>query len=283
MNDYKYTTEKNAQAFTLIETIIVLSIATMIMMATLTIYGRVKTAAASMNRALNKNVLATEILQRIAEDLDRLASPGLDTKITIRKKPDSSGYDLVRMVIENKIVDKDNKPQIFERVIWQTDYDFYEDAIILYRLHGGLALEDRVTAGSAHDEPQELDEELFIPLCSGITFFSIDVLIGDNLQGQWTANSLPKAITAGISFAEPVENFEGEFEILETEIVTRTIAIDRTRKINYRFIKKDFTKEGLEETDPNKIDADETGDEQEGDEQTEGQQEKTEKTPATKK
>ncbi len=267
MNNRAHTTRllqhssRTLRAFTLIETITVLTIAVMIMTATLTIYGRVKAAAASINQTLDKNILATEILQRIAEDLDRLAAPGLDTKITVINKPDSSGYDLSRMVIENKIYDKDNKPQIFEKVVWQNTYHYLEDARILYRSHGGIALEDRVITDTSQAERQKLGNELFIPLCSGITFFSIRIPRGETFQNQWTANSLPKAVTVTVSFALPVETIDGEFELLDEEKISRTIAVDRTRKIKYNFIKKEFSREDLEKTEPNEIDADQMVDE----------------------
>lgn len=99
MTDYvdttwlSYTPAKHSKAFSLIETVTVLTIAAMIMIAALGIYNRVKTAAAAINQTLDENVLPTEILQRIAEDLDRLATPGFDTTISIENKLDVSGYN----------------------------------------------------------------------------------------------------------------------------------------------------------------------------------------------
>ena len=67
---------------------------------------------------------------------------------------------------------------------------------------------------------------------------------------RWATDNLPKAVTVSISFAEPYQAVTGELEVLDTEKITRTIAIDRTRNIKYRFVEKDF---GLE--DPNDIDS----------------------------
>lgn len=286
--ELSYASAKHRKAFSLIEVITVLTIATMIMIAALNIYNRVKTAAASINQTLDKNVLPTEILQRIAEDLDRLATPGSDTTLAIVNKFDISGYNIARLTILNRIYDKNNKPQTFEKIVWQTSYDPFEDALILYRSHGGKNLEDKVITDDVQAERQELGAEFFIPLCSGITFFKIRVPVvktaGENEKAEevrgkdktveeereqflekWTSDKLPKAIAVTISFAEPYLAITGGLDVPENEKITRTIAIDRTRKIKYRFVRKDFETEDANDIESNQTSTDEVEDERRGD------------------
>ena len=242
--------------FSLVEAITVLVIAAMVMIAALTVYGRVKSAAASVSQKLEDRTLPREILQRIAEDLDRLAAPGLDTAVTINNKF-QSGYNISQMIIENKIYDKDDKPRIYEKIVWQSSYDPFEDALILYRSHSGLNLEDKVIADAEQLEMQELETELFIPLCSGITYFTIQVPKDEKFLKKWTdEKKLPKSVEVTISFAEPFQADGGELDVYEEDKITRTIAIDRTRKIKYVFVKRDLAEEYKVETDPNEITTD---------------------------
>ncbi len=249
-------------AFSLVEIVVVLVITAMIMMASFTIYGRVRASTVAVNATLDRNVIPTEILQRIAEDLDRLASPGLGTTITINNRFDSSGYNIARLIIKNTVYGKKDKPRIFEKIVWQTYYDYFEDALILYRSHNGINLEDKVITDDRQLELKEMDADYFIPLCSGITFFKIQVpvikVFGENVKlpgrdevwpeekeeekfiDRWVTDKLPKAVTVSISFAEPYQAVTGELEVLDSEKITRTIAIDRTRNIKYRFVEKDF-------------------------------------------
>ena len=260
-------------AFSLVEIVVVLGITAMIMLASFTIYGRVRASTVAVNDTLDRNIIPTEILQRIAEDLDRLASPGLGTTITINNRFDSSGYTIARLIIKNTVYGKKNKPRIFEKIVWQTYYDYFEDALILYRSHNGINLEDKVVTDDRQLELKEMDADYFIPLCSGITFFKIQVpvvkVFGENVKlpgpgevwsdeeeeeekfvDRWVSGTLPKAVTVSISFAEPYQAVTGELEVLDSEKITRTIAIDRTRNVKYRFVSKDFGPE-----DPNDIDS----------------------------
>ena len=251
---------KKIPAFTLVEIITVLTIAAMIIIATINVYGRVKATADSINAHLDKNTLPKEILQRIAEDLDRLAAPGFDTTVTIRNKIDNT-YNVSQLVIENKYYDTQDKPQTFQKVTWQAEYDPFSDSIILYRAHSGLQLEDPVIDAdkSILDSQayyQDRGIDLFVPLASGITFFKIEVLENDKLLPAWSKTELPKAVFVTISFAPFVQDIDGSFYIPEEEKISRTIAVDRTRKIPYKFLSKEFDlEEELEQDqeDPNSL------------------------------
>jgi hypothetical protein len=59
----------------------------------------------------------------------------------------------------------------------------------------------------------------------------------EQLLPRWAGNKLPQAIVVTISFAEPVEMADGTIDVPEEEKFTRTIAIDRTRKINFTLVR----------------------------------------------
>jgi prepilin-type N-terminal cleavage/methylation domain-containing protein len=245
------------RAFSLIEIITVMVISSMVMMSTLAIFQRVKSATASVNRKLDQEDVADEILQRIAEDIDRLITDGFDTTVTINNKMEND-FNKSQLIIENKFYDKSNRAKTFEKVIWQSDYDELEGMTILYRHHGGLCLEDKILDGELQ-EKQADNNALFIPLCWGMTLFEIVVPRKDaEPLRRWTSK-LPKSIAVSISFAEPMENFDGTLEVADEDRITRYIAVNRTQKMKFVIEKKDFTRPELEpeETDdPNEVDTD---------------------------
>ena len=247
------------KAFTLIETISVLVIVAIIMIATLKVHSRVRHVTMSINNKLDENRLTSEVLQRIAEDIDKLAAPGFDTKVSIQNKTEA-GFNKAQLIIENKIYDTSNKAKTFERITWHAYYDPFLEEMILYRSHGGIALEDKLLdvitpegdeeARSLADR-QRLGNEPYIPICSGMTLFEIKALVDEKYSSSWTSDALPNAITINISFAPFVETETGEFEIPAEDIFTRTVAVDRSRKIKYKFIAREFDIE-----DPNSMDMD---------------------------
>ena len=223
--------------FTLAEAVATLVIAVMIMVAAIGIYTAVKRSEAAINRRLEGGFVALEILQRIAEDIDRLALPSSDVTMTIKNKTEAGGYKSAQMIIESKIYDKDNKPQTFEKITWQSRLDPDMNSLVVYRAHGGYTLEDKML-----DEPKEkYERERFIPICSGVTVFSIETVSDNNTTGQvWESQSLPPAVKVSVSFAAPQQDLTGNLAVPEEEIKTRTVVIDRFKQLNYQFIYKDF-------------------------------------------
>lgn len=248
---------KSRGGFSLIEIITVMVISSMVLVSVLAIFNRVKNATASVNRKLDYEDVADEILQRIAEDLDHLAAVGFDTKVTINNKI-VNGFNKSQLIIENKFYDKNNKAKTFEKIIWQSEFDTLEGMNILYRHHSGLSLEDKIL-DSELEAKQANGTALYIPICWGMTLFQIVVPKEDaNPLTKWSDAKLPKSVAVTISFADPVENFDGTFEVAEEDMITRHIAIDRTRKPKFIFKKKDFSRpdpdEDDEENDPNEVD-----------------------------
>jgi hypothetical protein len=184
-------------------------------------------------RKLDSTRLSTETLQLITEDLDTITVSGPDTRITIESNKFDNGIPTARMTIRKTVYDRRNQEQTFEQIIWQTSYDYDSDAggLALYRSHTGMALEDKLL-----DEQRDRSESAysFIPVCTGITYFRIQVPRGENFQDRWTSPSLPPGVTVTMSFAEPFRTVRGTLDVPEQEKITRTIAIDRTRKLKFQ-------------------------------------------------
>lgn len=228
-----------------------LVIASILMIAAVEVYSHVRRTADTLHARLGKDLLCTEVLQRIAEDLDRIALPGFDTTVTVLNK-NKNGYNVSQLTILSQYYGNSTRAEIYEKVIWQTDYDPMTDALILYRAHQGLRLEDPLLDLDAYGAPRE-DVQRFVPVADGITYFEILVPSGDSLVNAWTQSRLPNAVVVSMSTALPVQNDLGEWVIPETDIYTRTIAIDRTRNVQFRFVEGEFDLSALDANDPNSL------------------------------
>jgi prepilin-type N-terminal cleavage/methylation domain-containing protein len=242
------------RGFSLIEMLTVLMITTMIVIATMSVYSSVRRNVAVIDGTLDQGELPREILQRIAEDLDRLARPGFDTSVIVRNKA-KNGYNIAQLIIENRFYGDNppNKPQIAERITWQSDFDPYTNLLILYRSHSGIHLEDGLIDRDQMDK-QEKGIEQYVPLATGITHFELLIPSGEVLVREWGQPDLPKAIRVLLSFAAPVQTETGDWIIPEKDLFVRTIAIDRTRTISFQFVKKEFDLNDLDSADPNAVD-----------------------------
>ena len=239
-----------AAGLSLAEVLAALVIGSMVLIALLGIYSRAERATAAVNRKLDSSRLPGEILQRIAEDIDRLISPGSETKITIENKV-KNGYPAAKMAIVRTIKDSKNKDVTLEEIIWQGYYDIESDmdGLVLYRGHSGITSEDKVL----DDQRAEWEKGYpMVPICSGVTFFEIVVPSGENLLERWTSEALPKGIVVSISFTAPMKMADGDYEVMDEYKTTRTIAIDRTRTIKFELIsEEDGQSKGSEEPKAN--------------------------------
>lgn len=230
--EYKksYFTENG---FSLAECIVVLVVAAMILVSVLSLYGYAEKATASIDKRLAESRLGSEILQRIAEDIDTIATSGLRTRITIENKYDE-GYAAARLEMTQSIYDDKKKPQIFKKIIWQSSYDYEspQDGLVLYRSYSGIDMEDKLL----HKNKEAWQREAFVPLCQGITFFRIEVVGKDELHDRWTSVSPPRGILVSVSLAEPFEGLNKMWQVYEKDITSRNIAIDRTRTISFKFV-----------------------------------------------
>jgi len=222
------------QGFSLAEVLAALTIGAMVTVAVLGIYHRAENSVAAVTRRLNSSRLPGEVLQRIAEDLDNIISSSSDGTITIENKFENVASRMLvpaaKLTITQTIQDSQDKELKFKEIIWQSSYDFQSatNSLTLYRSSGGLSMEDKVLEKNKDD----FEREAFVPICSGITFFKIVVLAGENPIEKWNGPP-PKGIMVTISFAEPYKRADGTFDVPDEEKITRTIAIDRTRKIRF--------------------------------------------------
>lgn len=254
--------QKRNGMVSLAEVIAVLVIASLMVVSVIQVYNRTSSAADSVSRFIERDDIAKSVLQRIAEDIDRLAISGSDAVLKLENKFES-GFIITRLSIENVIYDKDNKPMTFEKVTWQSRYDEEVGGLVLYRAHSGQAVEDKVLAEyGADDTTAWKDRELFVPVCSGISFFKIDVpknsmpenyTADSNMMGnltlgndmievddKWDQASLPVSLRLVISFGPVIKLATGGFDVEEQDKIYRTVAIDRTRKMKYQFVRRDF-------------------------------------------
>jgi prepilin-type N-terminal cleavage/methylation domain-containing protein len=243
-------------AFTLIETLTVLALSAILLTAVLQIYHQVRSSTSRLTGHLNENRLAREILQKIGEDIDRLAAPGFDATIQFRNKYDN-GYSSAQLTLENKYYGKGTPPkaEVYDRIVWQTTYDPFFQTLILYRMHDGLNVEDKVIESGSDVSPSA---GLFIPVADGLTHFELSSLQGENLAMSWTSETLPTAVRIGVSFSPLEELSDGRIGVPEEKIIYRTVAVDRTRFIPYQFIKRKLDTSALEESDPNSTDPNDT-------------------------
>ncbi len=243
-----FGTSRVAMGFSLAEMLAALTIGAMVLAAVLGIYSRAEHSAAAITRKLDSSRRPFEVLQLIAEDLDGIVAACLDTKINIENKFET-GFPTARLTILKTFHDSRNREQTFEEIVWQSSFDFESDAdgLVLYRSYNGIALEDKLL-----DEMREDLEKAytFVPICSGVTFFKVQVPQGEEFEDKWTGDSLPRGITATISFAEPFKTVRGTLDVPDEEKITRTIAIDRTRKIKFEIVPKEYDQDQEEGPEP---------------------------------
>jgi hypothetical protein len=245
------------QGFSLIEILTVLILSVMILSAVIMIYSRVRGSAAQIIDRLDTDSIPGEILQKIAEDIDRLAAPGFDATISIQNKLDN-GYNSAQLVIENRYYDNSEPPQpnIYERVVWQSMYDPMLDQMILYRNHSGLNSEDAVLDKTLSDEQKEDKLDAFVPVCPGLTYFGVYALAGqEEPLPQWQKQVMPAGVLVRLSLQPVVQLEDGSYELPEESIISRTVAVDRTRPMAYKVGEKlaDYSDPNkVEGNDPNK-------------------------------
>ncbi|PKL49421.1 MAG: hypothetical protein CVV39_02870 [Planctomycetes bacterium HGW-Planctomycetes-1] len=222
--------------FTLAEAIATLAIAAMVMASVVGIYMGVKRAESSINRRLEDGFLAAEILQRIADDISKVAMPGSDVTMSVKNKLDIGGYKISQMIIESKIYGKDNKPLTFEKIIWQSRVSVDANGLVVYRSHSGYTMEDKML----EERKEKYERELFVPVCSGAALFAIEAVKDGNTVEVWESTALPPAVKISISFADRQQDALGNMIVPEDLVSTRTFVIDRFKKTNYQFIAKEF-------------------------------------------
>jgi hypothetical protein len=220
------------RGFSLAETLASVLIGAMVLVAMLRVYNQAQRSADSVRRKIQAPQLADEVLQRIEEDLDGIVASDADTKVSVENKF-VQGYPAARLTIEKIVKDQLNRTHVFEKIVWQSSYDFFGDSngLTLFRSHSGMNLEDKFL-----DEKRTNIEAQYplVPICSGVTFFKIQVPRGGELLERWLSTTRPAGLIVTLAFAEPFETIQNTLDVPEEEKIVRTFAIDRTRRIKFQ-------------------------------------------------
>lgn len=240
MKNISYKIRKYKRGFSLAEVLTALVIASMVLVTVVGIYSRAESVAATITRRFESSKLPSEVLQRIAEDLDRIITSDSNIEISIINKFEK-GYPTAQLTITKTIVDAEKKEQVFEQIVWQTNYDYDANGLVLYRQRTseiGL-LEDKLL----DEERESWEQELFVPICEGITFFRVQALNNGQYVDKWSGR-VPPGIELAISFAEPFQTLDNTLDVFDDQKFARTVAIDRTRKMKFKIVPKEKQKPG---------------------------------------
>ncbi len=216
--------------YSLGEMLAALIIGSMILTAVLSIYGRANQASEAVARKIDSPALATEVLQLMAEDLDRMIGTSNAT-MEIQNGFDN-GYPRAQMILRRTFYDAQNQEQTLDEITWRAGYD-YEGGVpglVIYRSYSGIAQEDKLL--DSRRESWESNYP-FIPICRGVTFFRIEVTNGDRTTDSWSGSALPPGVKIALSFAQPYETVRGTLEVDDTQKINRTVAVDKTRTIRF--------------------------------------------------
>jgi len=219
-------TRSYKRAFTLVEVLAALTVGTMVLLAVLALYNRGQSGSAAVINKMESNRLPREVFQRIAEDLDRVAGGGQGVQIDILNKL-QDGLSAAKLEIFKPINDAKDQQQTLEKIVWQSSTDPENGLLTLYRSHSGIAMEDALL----DNQKEPWQREVFVPICSGITLFKIEVPKDENETplDRWT-EGIPPAIRITMSFAQPYKTVSGVFDVPEEEKIIHTIAVDRTHR-----------------------------------------------------
>ncbi len=208
--------------------IAVVIIGSMILVAILGIYTQVNRAADGVLRKIDSPSWAREVLQLIARDLDRTVS-GEDVTVQIRNGLDDK-FQRAELVLRRTYHDSENKELVLEEITWRAGYDPEGESLAIYRSHEGVAPEDRLLDENREDVEKSFP---FVPICRGVTFFKIQACKGGKLLDQWPMAAPPAGVKITISFGEKHEMVRGEYDVADSEKISRTVALDPTRKIQF--------------------------------------------------
>lgn len=221
---------KHPSGFSLGEMLATVIIGGMVLTAILGVYNRANHAANAVLRKIESPALVSEVLQLIAEDVDR-ALGAEDVTVQIRNGFDN-GFVRAELVLRRTFHDKDNKEQVLEEIIWRAGYDHEGDApgLVIYRSREGMGREDKLLEDQREDWEKSYP---FVPICRGVTFFQIQAYKGDELVDQWPLGAPPAGVKVTISFAEPYETVRGTRDVLDEDKIARTFVVNAMRKIKF--------------------------------------------------
>jgi hypothetical protein len=223
----------------LLELVIAMMIAGMVLVTLFTLYSQTRRDADTISSSLEKSGLPERILQLIAQDLDRFYGITEDVTFNLQTRPEG-GLVGSSVIMESRIYDRFSSPQTYERIIWQTRYDAESQSMVLYRGHSGLIAEDKLL----ESPPIAEERGQLVPLCRGLTYFEIGAVVGGLKRTAYGGPVTPPQVVVSLSFAE-AEKKGDEYVIPPEQIITRTITLNRLRKINYVFTEPNLAEPNL--------------------------------------
>ena len=250
---------RKPKGFSLVELLTALFIVCILVVALTTIYSASVNAISAIDEKLEDGFNSNDIIHRIVDDVSTVSSYDTDTSLTLKSKI-VDGVTLYRLEVLSKIYDNSGKEIEYKKVIWQSDYDFATGEISLYRCMSGMAVEDPVLSTDARNNP---DVDIFVPVCSGLTYFTMQVpqvtntSAGEieNYLDSWEKDEMPGGIMVELSFAPPVEYVTGEVEVVAEDRISRRISVNRSREYKFKFVAKDL--EGIYGDDQDETEEDE--------------------------
>lgn len=215
-----------AKGLSLVEMLSSLLITGMIVVAAIVVYQRIQATTSSILQRIQSIEGPSQVIDLIADDLARLDGlPGCQVQIDNKIE---RGLPSARLIIRRTIADDRNQEQPIEQITWQSAYDLSTGRLTLYRARQSIFPEDRLLDLHRSDVEKLYP---FVPVCSGLSAFTVKAPQGPNILDRWASSILPNAVIVSVSFAEPVKNARGLLEIPQEGLITRTITIDRLRSI----------------------------------------------------
>ncbi len=235
----------------LVELVIAMVIGSMVLAVVFVVYSNARRSVLTATAALERDELPDRIMQLIARDLDRFFADTEDAVFVLQPMR-YEGLVSSKLIMESRLYDNQMRAKPYERITWEARYDYPTESLILYRGHSGLVSEDKLLESRRTDE----EKNQLVPLCDGLMHFRITVMVNGKELDAYSVAALPQQVIVRVSFAEPQEE-GGVLVIPEDQIVTRTIAVNRVRKIGYIFTEPAIadtndTNDANDAGDPNK-------------------------------
>ncbi len=240
---------KTRTGFSLAEVLAAMMIGSMVLISVLTVYSRAERTAASVTMTLTQSRNPYEALQLIAEDLDRTTGNDGDINFVIVNRY-INDYSAAVLAIQVRYKDPTDKQQQYETILWQCNTNYKGDAndMVLYRSCEAVAPEDKLL----DESKDKAQRSAYVPVCRGVTYFAMKVYTGKEEPTEVFPGGTPLGIVVTISFAKPFKNTDGHYEVPDNEKYTRTIAINKSRKIKFDITETEETAgEGASAGDPN--------------------------------
>ncbi|ARN57833.1 prepilin-type N-terminal cleavage/methylation domain-containing protein [Sedimentisphaera salicampi] len=227
------------KGLTLLELLAALAVTSIILITMVTLLYASQNTLKTINTELDESTRSQEVLQKIAEDINEFAAEGENVTFKLESKNTPEGL-LYRFEMINYFNTSSNQKDVFKKVVWQSDFDVMLGTFVIYRSRSGMKLEDSVVSTEQQQNPER---EIYVPVTTGATYFSIQAYDNDNLLDEWKDDNMPGAMFIGISFAPPVELITGEVVVPEEDRSYRTVSVSRSRNYDFKFVEKDLEAE----------------------------------------